>query len=82
MKCLFYRATHVIDESGWVTRLDARFPDKREALAKQLLTPTVTKHKTLNGVKKVRMYIYFTDCLSSFVAKLKVKLVYIRNSVF
>jgi hypothetical protein len=50
---LICRATYVVDENGYMTKLDSRFPEKRLAIAKQLLTPTTLKEKNHTGVKKV-----------------------------
>lgn len=56
-------ATHVIDENGYTMRLDARHPDRRLAIAKQLLTPTTLKEKNPNGVKKVLRHLKNGDIL-------------------
>ncbi|XP_053397077.1 DNA-directed RNA polymerase I subunit RPA1-like [Mercenaria mercenaria] len=56
-------ATHVVDENGHKTRLDSRYPGKREAIAKQLLTPTMVTEKNPNGVKKVFRHLKNGDVL-------------------
>ena len=58
------RAFQIITETGQKILLDGKNPIQREAVAKQLLTPTIIHGKPASGTKKVHNYLTYMTIAS------------------